>query len=183
MTITEPQATSESPTTPDEKATDALVEKLFGAVLGAQQVQAAYLGDRFGWYETLATGPRTSSELAAATGTAERYAREWLEHQVVAGYLRLREPERRSARTPFRDATCAHPGTGRPRAPGIPWSRSPAWSPASARCSTPSRRPIATTPAFRGTRTAATLASPRLRRTVRCSCSSWGPSTSPPSPK
>jgi SAM-dependent methyltransferase len=67
-------------------------ERLFGAVLGAQLVQAAYLGDRLGYYRALATGPLTPSELAARTGTAERYAREWLEHQAVAGVLAVDDP-------------------------------------------------------------------------------------------
>jgi len=63
-------------------------ERLFGAVLGAQLVQATYLGDRLGYYRVLADGHAlTSTELAAWTGTAERYAREWLEHQAVCGVL------------------------------------------------------------------------------------------------
>ena len=62
-------------------------ERLFGAVLGAQLVQAAYLGDRLGYYTALAVEPLTSGELAARTGTAERYAREWLEHQAVSGVI------------------------------------------------------------------------------------------------
>jgi SAM-dependent methyltransferase len=63
-------------------------ERLFGAVLGAQLVQAAYLGDRLGYYRVLADGRAlTSTELAARSGTAERYAREWLEHQSVCGVL------------------------------------------------------------------------------------------------
>ncbi len=72
-----------STTTADEFA-----EKIFAAVLGAQQVQAIELGDRLGWYRALADGtPRTAGELAAQTGTAERFAREWLEQQAVCGYL------------------------------------------------------------------------------------------------
>jgi SAM-dependent methyltransferase len=47
-----------------------------------------HLGDRLGYYRALAEqGPSTAAELAAATGTAERYAREWLEQQAVAGIL------------------------------------------------------------------------------------------------
>jgi SAM-dependent methyltransferase len=62
--------------------------RLLNAVLGAQEVQAVYLGDRLGWYEALAeAGPLTSVQLAESTGTAERYAREWLEHQAVCGYV------------------------------------------------------------------------------------------------
>ena len=81
MTITDIPATTE-PTVDD------FVERLFGAVLGAQEVQAAYLGNRLGWYAALAEhGPMTSTQLAEATGSNERYAREWLEHQAVCGYV------------------------------------------------------------------------------------------------
>jgi hypothetical protein len=38
-------------------------------------------------------GDATSSELAARTGTAERYVREWLEQQAVAGFLVVDDPE------------------------------------------------------------------------------------------
>jgi 2-polyprenyl-3-methyl-5-hydroxy-6-metoxy-1,4-benzoquinol methylase len=67
-------------------------ERLFDAVLGAQLVQAAYLGDRLGYYRVLAAEPATPPELAARTGTAERYAREWLEHQAVAGVVTVDDP-------------------------------------------------------------------------------------------
>jgi 2-polyprenyl-3-methyl-5-hydroxy-6-metoxy-1,4-benzoquinol methylase len=63
-------------------------QRLLDAVLGAQFVQAAHLGDRLGYYRALAeSGPLTSADLASRTGTAERYAREWLEHQAVAGVV------------------------------------------------------------------------------------------------
>ena len=81
--------------------TDAFVEKLFTAVLGAQEVQAAYLGDRLGWYDALGDGPLTSTELAERTDTSERYAREWLEHQTVAGWLRCPNPEASHAHRVF----------------------------------------------------------------------------------
>jgi SAM-dependent methyltransferase len=74
-------------------------ERVLGAVLGAQFVQAAYLGDRLGWYRALASGPLTSTELAERTGTAERYAREWLEHQAVCDVVTVDDagaaPDRR----------------------------------------------------------------------------------------
>ena len=67
---------------------DAFAERIFGAVLGAQLIQAIDLGDRLGWYRALADGgPTTSAELAARTDSAERYAREWLEHQAACGVL------------------------------------------------------------------------------------------------
>ncbi|WP_433295784.1 class I SAM-dependent methyltransferase [Pseudonocardia sp. CA-142604] len=90
--------------TDTESTTEAFVERLFGAVLGAQLVQAAYLGDRLGFYRALAEGPLTPPELAARTGTAERYAREWLEHQAVAGVLTVDDataaPDERRFRLP-----------------------------------------------------------------------------------
>lgn len=75
-------------TTERTHTTDALVERLFTAVLATMDVHAAYLGERLGWYRVLAGGEAlTSAELAARTGTAERYAREWLEQQAVTGVL------------------------------------------------------------------------------------------------
>ncbi|MFD6515914.1 class I SAM-dependent methyltransferase [Rhodococcus sp. NPDC060176] len=69
-------------------AAEALAERLFAATLGASELQAVYLGDRLGWYRALSDyGPLTSTELADRTGTVERYAREWLEQQAVAGYV------------------------------------------------------------------------------------------------
>ena len=67
---------------------DALVEELFEKMIGAMEVASVYLGDRLGLYRALAQGgPATSSELAQRTGTHERYVREWLEQQAVAGIL------------------------------------------------------------------------------------------------
>jgi len=74
-------------TQPDTAASDAVVERLFGAVLATMDLHAVYLGDRLGYYRALAMGPLTSTELAARTGTVERYAREWLEQQAVTGIL------------------------------------------------------------------------------------------------
>jgi SAM-dependent methyltransferase len=67
---------------------DTFAERIFGAVLGAQLTQAIDLGDRLGWYRALADGgPATAGELASRTSSAERYAREWLEHQAACGVL------------------------------------------------------------------------------------------------
>jgi 2-polyprenyl-3-methyl-5-hydroxy-6-metoxy-1,4-benzoquinol methylase len=78
-------------------------ERLFGAVLGAQLVQAVYLGDRLGFYGVLADGAAlTSAELAGRTGCAERYAREWLEHQAVCGVLAVSDPDSDAAERHYR---------------------------------------------------------------------------------
>jgi hypothetical protein len=69
---------------------DALAERLFEAALGAYELMTVHLGDRLGYYRALADGgAATSAELAGATGTDERYAREWLEQQAVAGILEV----------------------------------------------------------------------------------------------
>ncbi len=67
---------------------DALAERLFGALLGTVDMLSIFLGDRLGWYRSLVDeGPATASELAMRTGTHARYAREWLEQQAVTGLL------------------------------------------------------------------------------------------------
>src|SRR5262245_66531963 len=82
-TMTSPDAPLEPP-----EAAEACAEQVFAAVLAAQRIQAIDLGDRLGWYRALAdAGPLTAAELAARTGSHGRYAREWLEHQAVCGYL------------------------------------------------------------------------------------------------
>ena len=74
----------------DAGARDALAERLFGAALGAYELMTVHLGDRLGLYRALAEqGEATPAEVAAATGTQERYAREWLEQQAVAGILEV----------------------------------------------------------------------------------------------
>jgi 2-polyprenyl-3-methyl-5-hydroxy-6-metoxy-1,4-benzoquinol methylase len=56
-----------------------------GATLNAALV---VMGDRLGLYRALADGVgRTSTELAAATDTAERYVREWLGAQAAGGFV------------------------------------------------------------------------------------------------
>ncbi len=75
-------------TSTTETTTEDFAARVFSAVVAAQEVQAVYIGHRLGWYRALAgAGPMTSTELAERTATSERYAREWLEHQAVCGYL------------------------------------------------------------------------------------------------
>lgn len=74
--------------TDDGQATEAFVERLFEATLGALDLYAVHLGDRLGLYAALhERGPSTSAELAAQAGVGERYAREWLEQQAVSDIL------------------------------------------------------------------------------------------------
>ncbi len=57
----------------------------FGASLSSV---LAYIGIKLGLYEALANdGAMTPAELAAATGTTERYIREWLVNQAAGDYV------------------------------------------------------------------------------------------------
>jgi ubiquinone/menaquinone biosynthesis C-methylase UbiE len=45
------------------------------------------IGEKLGLYKALAAGPLSPAELAAKTGTDERYLREWLASQAAGGYI------------------------------------------------------------------------------------------------
>ena len=65
-----------------------LAERLVGSTREALELFAVYLGVELGLYRALGdAGPLTSSDLASRAGISERYAREWLEQQAVAGIL------------------------------------------------------------------------------------------------
>jgi hypothetical protein len=79
---------------PPGSATDALVERLFLATVDTLEIASVHLGGRLGFYRALADGGQaTPGELAARTGTTERYVREWLEQQAVAGFLAVDNPD------------------------------------------------------------------------------------------
>jgi 2-polyprenyl-3-methyl-5-hydroxy-6-metoxy-1,4-benzoquinol methylase len=80
--------------TPTASRRDALASQLFASAVGALDLLCVYIGDRLGLYRAL-TGGRSlmPAELAAATGTHERYVREWLEQQTVSGILEAENPE------------------------------------------------------------------------------------------
>jgi SAM-dependent methyltransferase len=92
-----------SATTSDltEEATsrrDALVERIFMSSIGALELAAIHVGDRLGFYRSLGDeGAATPDELARRTGTAERYVREWLEQQAVAGFLSVEDAQAEAA--------------------------------------------------------------------------------------
>lgn len=71
---------------------DALAQRLMNAGRDAGELATVYLGERLGLYDALAdAGFSTSSELAARTNTHERYIREWLEQQTIAGILEVED--------------------------------------------------------------------------------------------
>jgi SAM-dependent methyltransferase len=91
LEVVKPNGRSEMTATADlrtlEQQRDALAGRMFQTTLAALDLWAVYLGHHLRYYEALAGGPMTSSELASTTGTDERYAREWLEQQAVSGLL------------------------------------------------------------------------------------------------
>ena len=77
----------------DRTGVEQFQEHLFESALGTFTTYAIHLGSRLGSYDVLAAeGPSTPVELAAATGTSERYTREWLEQGTVAGLLSCENP-------------------------------------------------------------------------------------------
>jgi SAM-dependent methyltransferase len=77
-----------SATTETAPAAQEFADRIFAGAIGAFETLSIHIGDRLGLYGALAeAGPLTAAELAARTGIDERYAREWLEQQAVAGIL------------------------------------------------------------------------------------------------
>jgi SAM-dependent methyltransferase len=71
---------------------DTFVDKLLQSASGTMNLFTIHLGDQLGFYNVLVEdGSMTSEELASRTGTQERYVREWLEQQTVAGILEVEE--------------------------------------------------------------------------------------------
>ncbi|MGQ0826472.1 MAG: SAM-dependent methyltransferase [Actinomycetota bacterium] len=86
----------------DAEQVEAFAGNLFGACLATMELANVELGLRLGLYEALAgAGPTTPRELAARRGIAERYAREWLEQQAVAGVVDVEDPSRPAAERRF----------------------------------------------------------------------------------
>jgi hypothetical protein len=74
----------------DETKVEEFSGNLFMAALATLELANVELGVRLGLYDALAgAGPVTAAELASSAGIAERYAREWLEQQAVAGVLEV----------------------------------------------------------------------------------------------
>ena len=90
------------------------LEALLGSVvndLGAAANAALIItGHKLGLFRTLAeAGPLTSAELAARTGTGERYVREWLSAQAASGLVTYAADSGRFAMSPEQAAIFADP--------------------------------------------------------------------------
>ncbi|WP_243075360.1 bifunctional 2-polyprenyl-6-hydroxyphenol methylase/3-demethylubiquinol 3-O-methyltransferase UbiG [Microbacterium sp. SS28] len=95
-------------TTSDETVEQEVEEfagRVFGQLLGAMELLSIHLGDRLGLYQALLQGPATAAELSERAGVHERYVREWLEQQAVAGILEVEgETDAASFRLPAAQA-------------------------------------------------------------------------------
>jgi SAM-dependent methyltransferase len=82
---------------------DAFVERLLKSTSGMFDIFTIYIGHKLGFYRALAQGKAlTSTELAARTASHERYVREWLEQQTVAGILEVENPADQATSRRFR---------------------------------------------------------------------------------
>ena len=66
---------------------NAFVGRFVGDLGAAVHAGMVVIGEKLGLYKALAKNPMTSAELAAATGTDERYVREWLSSQAAGAYV------------------------------------------------------------------------------------------------
>ncbi|MDA1315750.1 MAG: methyltransferase domain-containing protein [Acidobacteria bacterium] len=70
---------------------DALMERLLQSAVSTFSLFAVHIGSQLGFYRALAAEPLTATTLVARTNTHERYVREWLEQQTVAGILKVED--------------------------------------------------------------------------------------------
>jgi SAM-dependent methyltransferase len=86
--------TLEPPTIPADADLDVIAERVVDHTVVFAEHLTVWLGLELGLYASLQEGgAATPRELAARAGIDERYAREWLEQQTVAGNLVCLDPE------------------------------------------------------------------------------------------
>jgi SAM-dependent methyltransferase len=72
----------------DSQKLDRFMQKIVGDLGAAFSIAPVRIGGSLGIYGAMADlGATTPAQLAAATGLAERYLREWLCHQAASGYV------------------------------------------------------------------------------------------------
>lgn len=85
----------------DPARLESFLHRVVGDIGAAMSSSLVLLGDRLGLYRAMAdAGPLTARELAARTGTHERYVREWLDNQAAGGYVAYDAPSGRYALPP-----------------------------------------------------------------------------------
>ncbi len=89
----------------------AFVYKAVDEVGATLNTALVVLGDKLGYYTTMAGGPLTPAELAEATGTGVPYAREWLNAQAAGGYVTYEAATNRYTLPPEQAAALTDPGS------------------------------------------------------------------------
>jgi SAM-dependent methyltransferase len=85
----------------DQAKLDQFLERFTNDIGAAMSATLVVVGDRLGLYTAMAdAGPVTPAELAARTGTTERYIREWLAAQAASGYVEYEPATGRFSLTP-----------------------------------------------------------------------------------
>jgi SAM-dependent methyltransferase len=73
-----------------EEQAGELAGRLFEAALAVLEFPTIWLGTKLGLYAAV-TEPGSAAEVAARSGVRERYVREWLEQQAIAGLLTVED--------------------------------------------------------------------------------------------
>lgn len=74
--------------TPSPAQIEEVMGKLLTDIAATAGLQMVHIGIRTGLWKAMADGEwRTPAEVAARSGVADPYAREWLRHQAVSGYV------------------------------------------------------------------------------------------------
>lgn len=85
----------------NEEKLNQLLGKMVGDLGAAVNGALVIIGDKLGLYKALhKDGAMTSQQLAKATGTAERYIREWLSAQAAQGYVEYNSTDNTFALSP-----------------------------------------------------------------------------------
>ena len=92
----------------DEQRLNAVLGKAVGDLGAAVSAVLVSIGDELGLYKAIAAGPVTARELAAKTGTNERYIREWLANQAAGGYVEYDPATEKFSMTPEQAMCLAH---------------------------------------------------------------------------
>lgn len=81
--------TTTTPTSLAEEQLESFADSVFDATLGALELTVQAMGRELGLYQALRGAPSNADELGVRAEVDARYAREWLEHQAVAGVLEV----------------------------------------------------------------------------------------------
>jgi SAM-dependent methyltransferase len=96
----------------DQARLDEFMGRVVGDMGAALSAALVVIGDRLGLYRAMADGgPVTAAELAARTGTDERYVREWLSNQAAGSYVGYDPANERFFLTPEQSLALAQEGS------------------------------------------------------------------------